>query len=49
MTATDKKSTIVRGPAETVCLGCHTPDRTNGAWDFQRFRETVRVAGHGRP
>jgi hypothetical protein len=48
LTATDRKGTIQRSPAETVCLGCHTPDRTNGAWDFERFRQALLVAGHGR-
>lgn len=48
LTATDKKGTIQRAPAEIVCLACHTPDRTNGEWDHERFRQAVLVAGHGR-
>ena len=43
----DKKTTTHRLVPETVCRGCHTPDRTNGEFDYQKFRAAIVGPGHG--
>jgi hypothetical protein len=32
-----------------TCLGCHTPDVTNGDFDERAFRAAIVGPGHGRP
>lgn len=34
--------------AASVCLGCHTPDQTNGDFDYPLFRQAVLGPGHGK-
>jgi len=43
----DKKTTSQRLVPETVCRGCHTPDQTNGEFDYQKFRSAIVGPGHG--
>ena len=43
----DKKQTTQRAVPETVCRGCHTPDRTNGEFDYRVFKQAVLGPGHG--
>jgi len=43
----DKKTTTHRLVPETVCRGCHTPDQTNGEFDYPKFRAAVLGPGHG--
>jgi hypothetical protein len=43
----DKKQTTQREVPETVCRGCHTPDRTNGEFDYRAFRGAILGPGHG--
>jgi 2',3'-cyclic-nucleotide 2'-phosphodiesterase (5'-nucleotidase family) len=43
----DKKTTTHRQVPETVCRGCHTPDQTNGEFDYEKFRSAIVGAGHG--
>ena len=43
----DKKTTSRRLVPETVCRGCHTPDQTNGEWNYQKFRSAIIGPGHG--
>jgi hypothetical protein len=42
-----KKATTSRKVAASVCLGCHTPDQTNGDFDYPRFLKAVLGPGHG--
>jgi Cytochrome c554 and c-prime len=43
----NKKATTRRQVPETVCRGCHTPDQTNGEFDYRIFRRAVLGPGHG--
>ena len=43
----DKKTSTHRQVPETVCRGCHTPDQTNGEFDYQKFRAAIVGPGHG--
>ena len=43
----DKKISTRRQVPETVCRGCHTPDQTNGEFDYRKFRAAVVGPGHG--
>lgn len=43
----DKKTSTRREVPETVCRGCHTPDQTNGEFDYQKFRAAILGPGHG--
>ena len=43
----DKKQTTVRSVAETICRGCHTPDQTNGEFDYRAFSKAIVGPGHG--
>ena len=47
LTSGDRKGTIRRAVGETVCRGCHTPDQTNGEFDYERFRRAILGMGHG--
>lgn len=46
--AEDKKTTIVRSPAESVCRQCHTPEHSD-LFDFERYRARQIGPGHGAP
>jgi|GEM_PF-448155 len=43
----DKKTSTHRQVPETVCRGCHTPDQTNGEFDYPKFRAAITGPGHG--
>jgi Cytochrome c554 and c-prime len=43
----DKKQTTHRDVPETVCRGCHTPDRTNGEFEYGAFKKAILGPGHG--
>ena len=43
----DKKTSTRRDVPETVCRGCHTPDQTNGEFDYPKFRAAILGPGHG--
>jgi hypothetical protein len=50
LTAADpaaKKATTRRKVGATVCLGCHTPDVTNGEFNYEAFLKAVVGPGHG--
>jgi hypothetical protein len=47
--AIDKKTGTSRAVPKSVCLGCHTPDITEGELDDPRFREAILGPGHGKP
>jgi hypothetical protein len=47
LTSTDKKGTTTRQVAEITCLGCHTPDRTKGKFDYPELRLAILAPGHG--
>jgi 5-methylcytosine-specific restriction endonuclease McrA len=47
-TAADRKSTTRRQVDEIVCRGCHTPDQTNGEFEYRSFLKAVLGPGHGR-
>ncbi|MES1207090.1 MAG: multiheme c-type cytochrome [Pseudomonadota bacterium] len=47
VTSVDKKSTTHLQVEMTTCLGCHTADRTNGEFDYERFRRAILGPGHG--
>jgi hypothetical protein len=38
---------IARQVPASVCLGCHTPDQTNGGFDAAAFRGAIVGPGHG--
>jgi hypothetical protein len=40
---------VTRTPSAAVCLGCHTPDRTPGSFDFAALTRAVVGPGHGAP
>ena len=40
---------IARRVLAPVCLGCHTPDRTNNGFDYAAFLAAVVGPGHGAP
>ncbi len=42
-----KPGPIKREVAESVCLGCHTRDQTNGDFDYAHDRNAVLGPGHG--
>ena len=42
-----KPAQIKREVAESVCLGCHTRDQTNGDFDYAHDRKAVLGPGHG--
>jgi hypothetical protein len=46
--AADKTQGTTRAVAETVCLGCHTADITNGEFDYSKFAAAVVGPGHGQ-
>jgi len=43
----DRKTSTRRDVPETVCRGCHTPDQTNGEFDYPKFRAAILGPGHG--
>jgi len=45
----DKKATTQRQVPQTVCLGCHTPEQSRRAFDYQKARATIVGPGHGSP
>jgi len=47
VTSADKKGTTSRQVAEITRLGCHTPDRTNGKFDYPELRLAILAPGHG--
>ncbi len=47
VTSDDKKGTTTRKVPESICLGCHTPDQTNGEFDYQAFVKAITGPGHG--
>jgi len=49
LTADDKQASTSRKVAAAVCLGCHTPDQTNGEFDYPLFLKAVLGPGHGQP
>jgi Cytochrome c554 and c-prime len=46
LTSADKKRTTRRQVGVLTCLGCHTADRTNGEFDYERFRRAIVGPGH---
>jgi hypothetical protein len=42
-----KKASVKRQVPASVCLGCHTPDQTNGDFDYAAFVKAVVGPGHG--
>jgi hypothetical protein len=42
-----RRATTQRKVPARVCLGCHTPDQTNGDFDYGKFVEAVVGPGHG--
>ena len=40
---------IARAVPASVCLGCHTPDQTNDAFDYAAFKGAIVGPGHGAP
>lgn len=42
-----KRETIVRDPAEGVCLNCHNHEHSD-QFDFETYRARLLVPGHGR-
>lgn len=42
-----KSEQIAREVPESVCLGCHTPDQTNGDFDYAHYRKAILGPGHG--
>jgi hypothetical protein len=47
VTATDKKASIKRAAPESTCRECHTPDQTQGQFDYRMFVKAVVGPGHG--
>jgi 2',3'-cyclic-nucleotide 2'-phosphodiesterase (5'-nucleotidase family) len=47
LTAENKKKSIARKVDRSVCLGCHTPDQTNGDFDYPTFVRAILGPGHG--
>jgi len=47
VTAADKKTSVSRKVAESVCLGCHTPDQTGGEFHYETFLKAILGPGHG--
>jgi hypothetical protein len=45
--AANKTATTHRKVDETVCRGCHTPDQTNGEFEYKAFVKAVVGPGHG--
>jgi hypothetical protein len=43
----NKKTSVARQVPASVCLGCHTPDQTNGEFDYPAFMKAVLGPGHG--
>ena len=43
----DKKTGVSRKVPESVCLGCHTRDQTNGEFDYAAFTKAILGPGHG--
>ena len=48
-TAAPVPATATATVATATCLGCHTPDVTNGDFDERAFRAAIVGPGHGRP
>jgi hypothetical protein len=42
-----KSGQITREVAASICLGCHTPDQTNGDFDYADYRKAILGPGHG--
>lgn len=49
VTAENKKTGTERQVDEATCRGCHTPDQTNGEFDYLAFLKAVTGPGHGAP
>jgi hypothetical protein len=47
--ATVKKGSAEKAVAESVCLGCHTRDQTNGEFEYPTFLQAILGPGHGKP
>lgn len=47
--AAPSKANVKRKVEAAVCLGCHTPDQTQGDFDYAAFLKAVLVPGHGQP
>jgi hypothetical protein len=45
--ATAPMGGMPRQVPSSVCLGCHTPDQTNGDFDYPRFLKAILGPGHG--
>jgi len=45
----DKQATTQRLVPQTVCLGCHTPEQSRRAFDYQNARAAILGPGHGAP
>ncbi len=43
------KTGTIRNVGPKVCLECHTPDQTNGEFDYARYLRAVLGPGHGMP
>jgi hypothetical protein len=44
--AADKRGTLARAVPEATCRGCHTPDVTNGEFDYKKFIPAITGPGH---
>ncbi len=42
-----KPGEMHRQVAESVCLGCHTPDQTGGDFDYAHYLKAILGPGHG--
>ena len=47
--ARDPRAVAVSRVNELTCLGCHTPDQTDGEFVYARFRAAILGPGHGGP
>lgn len=45
--ADSKKTTTTLKVGVDVCLGCHTPDQTDGDFDYPHFLKAILGPGHG--
>ncbi len=44
---TQRLGEMRRQVAASVCLGCHTPDQTNGDFDYTHYLKAILGPGHG--
>ena len=47
MPARPKPRDMHRQVAESVCLGCHTPDQTGGDFNYAHYLKAILGPGHG--